>query len=258
MRDNGALMCARYAFAPNYYHYCGPETQGELGEYVAAEEADRGLAGHLAKFETLYPYLKVIAAANGIADPLDRSVVEAYWVGNGLLEKVDEKATYAALTEYQNLDKRLPTKELKWLLPKIDRQARLHHSFHVLNVFTRTGHHTVKQTMETMDECRISWGRIRQLNSGSSHPARNWADDSIGLKSVPIDSQTLIYTDGKLRLVSAVREVVVAQESLAKKLKPGDWVSMHWGIVCDKLSEKSVKRLNFYTEQSLKLANETI
>ena len=35
------------------------------------------------------PYLRLIAAANGIADPLDRRVVEAYWLGNGLLERTD-------------------------------------------------------------------------------------------------------------------------------------------------------------------------
>ena len=154
----GALTCARYSFAPNYYHYCGPDTGGEFGAYLKEELADQRLLDHLSKFETLYPYLKAIAEANGISDPLDPKVVEAYWVGNSLLEKVTPKALHVALTEKQNLPKRLTKNEMKWLLPKIDRQARLHHSFHVFNVFTRTGHHTVAHTVDSMDQCRIGWG----------------------------------------------------------------------------------------------------
>jgi hypothetical protein len=41
----------------------------------------RGFAG-------AWPYLELIAAASGIADPLDGRVVEAYWVGNHLLDNV--------------------------------------------------------------------------------------------------------------------------------------------------------------------------
>jgi len=236
---SGAEVCARYAFAPNLYHYCGPDTGGELGEYLQAELVDDKLIEYLTKFETLYPYLKAIAVANGIKDPLDKRVVEAYWVGNGLLERVGEKAMYAALVEGQRLPKRLPKKEMRTLLPKIDQQARLHHSFHVLNVFTRTGHHTVKQTVGSMDACRISWGQL--IND-----------------KCQISGQKLIYEKGKLKLIPIVKEVVVAQEALGKRLKPGDFVSVHWGFVCDKLNEGQVKQLEKYTLHHLRLANETI
>ena len=242
----GALTCARYAFAPNLYHYCGPETNGELGDYLKAELSDGGLVEHLTKFETLYPYFQAIAQANAIADPLDARVVEAYWVGNNLLDKVIEADVYRALVEFQRLPKRLPKKELKWLLPKIDQRARLHHSFHVFNVFSRTGHHTVKQTVETMDQCRISWGKI--LDSRFKI-----LDSRISIKT-----QQLIYRNGKLMLVPIIKEVVVAQEELGKKLKLGDVVSVHWGFVCDKLTKKQAAALEKYTLHHLKLANETI
>jgi hydrogenase maturation factor len=58
--------------------------------------------------------------------------------------------------------------------------------------------------------------------------------------------------------VPVIREAIVAQEALAKRLSPGDYISVHWGIVCDKLSERAIKRLSYYTEQSIRLANETI
>ena len=157
---SGAMLCARYAFAPNFYHYCGPDTGGEFEEYLKAEMVDRGLIEHLTDFEVMYPYLAAIAQANGISDPLDPRVVEAYWVGNEMLEKVTERDVCVALMEKHKLQRKVSKKEMRWLLPKIDKKARLHHSFHVLNVFTRTGHHSVEHTVETMDECRIGWGRL--------------------------------------------------------------------------------------------------
>jgi hypothetical protein len=242
----GALTCARYAFAPNLYHYCGPETNGNLGVYLKENLSDRKLVDYLSQFETLYPYLVAIARANKLKDPFNEQVVEAYWVGNKLLERVTEKDVYEALTSGQQLTKRLPQKEWKWLLPKIDRGIRLHHSFHVLNIFTRTGHRMVAHTVETMDECRISWGKIQDL--------RFKIQDS----RIKIASQRLIYRNGKLKLVPIEKEVVVVEENLGKQLKPRDWVSVHWGIVCDKLTVKQVGNLEMYSTHQLKLANETI
>lgn len=248
MKDKleGAMRCARYAFAPNYYHYCGPDTRGEFEEYLKAEVVDRGLVEHLTDFETMYPYLAAIAEANGVKDPLDPRVVEAYWVGNEMLDKVSEQDVYVALVERQRLPKRLTKKEMKWLLPKIDKRARLHHSFHVFNVFTRTGHHAVKHTVETMDECRISWGEI--LNAKSKRQNAK----------LQVKSQKLIYKDGRLSLRPEVREVVVPSDLLNSRLRVGDWVSVHWGFVCERLSERQVKQLKGYTEYHLKLANETL
>lgn len=51
------------------------------------------------QFEGADPYLELIARANRIADPLDRSVVEAYWIGNPLLDRVDMGALHRSLEE---------------------------------------------------------------------------------------------------------------------------------------------------------------
>jgi hypothetical protein len=236
----GALTCARYAFAPNLYHYCGPDTHGDLQGYLKEEMSDPGLVEHLTKFETLYPYLQSIAHANGLADPLDPRVVESYWVGHPFLEKVTPQQVYLALTEAQKLPKRLPQKEFDSLLPKIGQHPRLHHSFHVFNVFTQTGHATLKHTVETMNECRIGWGQI------------------INIFKLTLSTQKLIYKDSELKFIPTTREVIVPSESLLKSLKVGDWVSFHWGFVCDKLSLIQVKRLEKYTLYHLKLANETL
>lgn len=250
---NGPMLCARYAFAPNFYYYCGPDTKGEMGEYLKEELVDGGLVGHLSKFETLYPYLTAIAHANGIADPLDERVVEAYWVGNELLEKIPEKVVYETMKDYLRLPQRLPKKEMKWLLTKIDKKALLHHSFHVFNVFSRTGHHTVEHTVETMDECRISWGELLQNSKlEMTH------DKRISNTHIKIRSQKLIYKNGRLQLVPSTKYVTVSSEALGMRLKIGDLVSVHWGFVCDRLTQVQVKRVERYTKHHLALANTTI
>ena len=43
---------------------------------------DRGLRALAQQFAGAWPYLELIAPATGLADPLDRRVVEAYWVGS--------------------------------------------------------------------------------------------------------------------------------------------------------------------------------
>jgi len=48
---------------------------------------DRGLVAIAQRFLGAWPYLSLIAAANA-RDPLDADVVEAYWVGNRLLDNV--------------------------------------------------------------------------------------------------------------------------------------------------------------------------
>lgn len=239
-------MCARYAYAPNYYHYCGPDTHGELSEYISETMSDQGLVEHLRQFEVMYPYLIAIAQANGIADPLDPRVVEAYWVGNRFLDQVDVKATQSALIDRQQLTRRLSAKELKWLLPKVDQGARLHHSFHVLNVFTRTGHHTVAHTVETMDQCRISWGQLIE-------PKIKNQKSKLTLKS-----QKLMYEEGKLVLKPYVREAIVPADEWFGKLRVGDIVSVHWGFVCDRLTTIQAQRLARLTQHHIQLANITL
>ena len=39
---------------------------------------------------------------------------------------------------------------------------------------------------------------------------------------------------------------------------PGDWVAVHWGWACDRLTKTQLEALNAVTAWSLRLANETI
>ena len=88
----GPVLFARYAYPPNALGYCGPGQPAELRAQMALVDAtggdDRGLRRLAAGFEGAWPYLQLIASANGRSDPLADDVVAAYWVGNRLLEAV--------------------------------------------------------------------------------------------------------------------------------------------------------------------------
>ncbi len=79
--QDGRLMFAHYALMPNRLGYCGGSDNQTLFDYCVAHESDRGMDALIHQFQAAYPYLKFIAQANGIENPLDAKVVEAYWLG---------------------------------------------------------------------------------------------------------------------------------------------------------------------------------
>jgi hydrogenase maturation factor len=203
-------------------------------EYVRSAEADGGLAGLLNRFETLYPYLVLIASANHIKDPFDRRVVEAYWLGNTLLRRVKTTAFVNHLTDTLELKKKVPKGKFTPMMDAIVSGVP-QHNFHVMNIFFRTGHHAVPQTISTMDNCRISWGRV----IGMTHP------------QYLVETQSLMYQDKRLQLGKREKKVVV---SMSVTPKTGDWVSIHWGYVCDILSWRQLTLLKKYTTLALATA----
>lgn len=242
---DGLLVCAKYAFAPNRLKYCGPDKNWQLLQYCISNHSDPGLEEILKNFEVLYPYLKLIAYANNIPDPFDPRVVEAYWIGNRLLEKVSPKDFYNHLIEEQKLNRRLDKKSLKWILAKLPAGAKIHHSFHVLNIFKRTGWVSVDHTIESMNDCRVSWGEVVQ----------------VGKQTMKVKSRPIVYESGKLKL--AEYKVVNVNFAIGDSIfnpipKIGDLVSFHWGWLCQKISASQAKNLERYTKESLFWANQTV
>src|SRR5579859_1535736 len=84
---------------PNRLQYCGGDDNGTILEYAVADTREPPLDRLLRKFTGALPYLALIARRNGIADPFDERVVEAYWVGNELLERVEAVELYDHLKQ---------------------------------------------------------------------------------------------------------------------------------------------------------------
>src|SRR6266496_4223054 len=121
----GMLRFIRYGFMPNRLHYCGGDENRLLFEQVV----DGGLNQHLKKFTGALPYLQLIARANDITDPFDPRVVDAYWIGNELLDRVEVRQLYDSLLE--RFGKQLQGRARDLVLGKAPAGAHPHHSFHV-------------------------------------------------------------------------------------------------------------------------------
>jgi hypothetical protein len=231
----GLILASRYAFPPNRLHYCGPEKQLNLGEYIKTDIADQGLIEIISQFETLFPYLKLIAQANGIKDPFNTKVVEAYWLGNMLLNKVKPKMFYRHLSEDLNLSHKFPKNEIHQLENLVE--GLPNHAFHVLNIFKRTGHAALAHTLSTMDNCRISWGKITVKTDE---------------KTYLVKTRPLIYINDLLSLGKPVTKSI---KSVKQIYQVGDQVTVHWDYICDKVTDTKIRNLEFYTQAAIDFAN---
>lgn len=237
MNQSGILSCSRYAFRPNKLNYCGPDENKYLFEYLEAGEDDGGLAGILKKFETLYPYLRLIAHGNKTENIFGSEISEAYWIGNDLLENVKMARLYEHLSEGLKLKKKLLPQELRILSGKMPQGANPHHSFHVFNIWQRTGHIENPHTLFTMDECRVGWGEVKQ------------ADKEI----ITVLYEPIVYNNGRLAFGAPVLKKIFRE--LPGEVRIGDWISFHWSSFCEVLSPKNLMNLRKWTAINLELAN---
>lgn len=238
----GTTRFIRYAFMPNRLQYCGGGDNTALLDYALADVREPPLTAMLRKFSGAVPYLALIARRNGIADPFDDRVVEAYWIGNDLLERVEARELYDALRE--RYGRELPPRVMERVALKAPRGARPHHSFHVLEVWRQTERASA-DVLATLDGCRISWGTVRDVAGGE----------------LVVDRLPLALLEGKLALGEPRRECVtrlVEGKGFATDARPGDVVSIHWGWACEVIDERQLRALERWTLHHLRLANETL
>jgi hypothetical protein len=243
---SGPVLFARYAFGPNRLGYCGPDAVDELfGEGTLGRDdgALRALAG---AFEGAWPYLELIARANRIADPLDRRVVEAYWLGSPLLDAVAPSDLAQSLAT--RFRARVAPGEWPWLAAKVGDGAAPVHAFHVLDVFPRAGllrSGVADDVLAVIDSCRIRWGRVLERDGA-------W---------LVVDAIPLELRAGLLRLGDARPERVEGWRdgrAFVDGVEPGDVVSIHWSWACDRLDTGSLRRLVAWTRRQLEVANRTL
>ena len=240
----GPVLFARYAYPPNRLGLCGPDDAPSLhaGALAGATAELRELARG---FEGAYPYLSLIAHENGIADPLDPRVVEAYWLGGELSARIGPRSLHRNVSE--RFRGRMTTDDWRWLESALAAGSRPIHAFHVLEIFPRAGlmRGDAAPILETIDSCRVRWGRLVR---------------AVGDQLV-ISASRLELVDGKLRLGAEGLESVTGWydgSGLLGGARPGDPVSVHWGWACDRLSESQLARLAAWTDAALGITNQAI
>ena len=243
---SGPVLFARYAYSPNRLGLCGPDDAEALFGEATVGGDDRELRRLAQGFEGAWPYLELIARSNGIPDPLDPRVVDAYWLGSPLLDAVTPGLLADSLrTRFQP---RIRPATWRWLERAAPIGGKPVHAFHVLDVFPKVGLMRGEQAdrvVEVMDSCRVRWGRVLERMG-----------DQLVVNAVP-----LRLADGKLELGPAeVRRVTAWRggAGFVGEVGAGDVVSIHWDWACDVLDGRSLARLVAWTRDQLAVANQSL
>ena len=237
----GPLLFARYAYPPNALGLCGADATRTLLEYGAAGASDEGLVELARSFEGAWPYLTLIAGANGIRDPLDPRVVEAYWVGNSLLERVSPQML---ARHVEDRFKGRVGRSWVRIVDAVAAGAVPHHTFHVFAVYPwlgllRTG--AVEEPLSVLDRCRTTPGLVERVDGESVHvvaPALRW--DGRRLTLGPWEPRQARFGQDGLGFVAP---------------RAGDWVSLHWDFVCDRITERQAEQLHGATRRAIASVN---
>lgn len=181
-----------------------------------------------------------MATLTGIPDPLDRRLVESYWLGGGIGADIDPTAFTTELLTLLG-----PAAGHYWTHLTLDlaEEAAANHGFHVFAVYPWTrlldrgsGEHPLR----ILDSCRIT-------------PATVLTCDGTG---PTVRCRRLIRDGPRLGLSEPeTRRVAVDDPDLAADLHPGDHVALHWDRVCTRLTPAHRHDLTTSTARQLTVTN---
>jgi hypothetical protein len=133
------------------------------------------------------------------------------------------------------------------LIDAVPAGALPHHSFHVFGVYPWLGllrEGRVDEPLHVLDRCRVRWGRVVEVR---------------GAEAV-VRSRPLLW-DGRRLVLGQPREerAVLRQDGhgLAGAVQAGDWCSLHWDWVCERLDRRALTALHGHTLRQLAVANST-
>jgi len=234
---NGIQLGARFSLATNRLRYCGPaDAEGHFLRAITEGTDFEATANALSQFEALSPYLRAIAAKHG-RTPFDFDVVEAYWIGNNLLDSFTREDFHAILAELGKHG--LPRSIVAVLSSRLPDHPFPHHAFHVMFVGVGAVTGRVETTLDNMEKCRPGWGRVDHLDDGR----------------IVVNRSPLCLEHGRLRLGEPERCAQLLDRRLLPRVEPGDWVASHWGLPVAILTEAQRDCLAAFTARSIDAAN---
>ncbi|MFJ6737378.1 DUF6390 family protein [Streptomyces sp. NPDC091279] len=231
MSERGAVLFARYAYPPNELGYCGPADADAL---LRAEDPGV-IEDHARRFEGAWCYLELLAESAGLDDPLDERVVEAYWIGNDLLERTSPGALLSRLRERFAGQHGGTWREASG-------RALAHHTFQVFDVYPWAALLPTPATptaLSVLDRCRIRTGVVRAVDGEkatvTSRPL-TWTGTTL-TPGPPRDEPARWSADG---------------HTLLPGLTPGDLVALHWDWICDVITPTQANRIRTTEERQLR------
>jgi Family of unknown function (DUF6390) len=240
MDAEGVALCARFSIATNRLQFCGPadaapDLYAAITRGERVEEAGRALA----RFEALYPYLEAIGAMHG-REPFDREVVEAYWLGNRLLDRFGREEFSAILDAL--VRRGLPSPTARRLTEHLPEGALPHHVFHVayVGVGEVTGH--VETTLRNMEQCRPKLATVVRLRD----------------RTLLLRAPSLTLQDGRLALGADSEFERAYEPEILPQVGVGSAVALHWDHPAIELRPAQADALRRYTDLCVAAANRAL
>ena len=236
---DGLALAALYAYPPNRYGYCGrPSFRAALSACLERGAGTGGLRSELLKFHAQSAYLSLIARHSGLG-MFDRRVVRAFWLGGPLLGRVPRDALQPFITD--ELFSGRQGARARALCASLPEGLLPHHTFNVLFInFVSLG---VPRTVGNFDSCCVSAGRVLSVDGERALVARKAITRNPSGFALAERRSAVALRKGGLRLIGDVR--------------PGDVVSVHWGMAVEKLGARDAASLMHYTQKNIDAINGT-
>jgi hypothetical protein len=198
-----------------------------------------------ATFSGAWPYLRVLSALTGIADPLDHRLVESYWLGGGVGAGIDAHDFFDALLAIIG-----PQAGRYWshLSADLAGEAAGNHCFHVFGVYPWTrflGRGMDEHPLGVLDNCRITWGTVI---------SRSGDDVEVRCRRLVCDGQVLALAEPSVRGLDVWADGYSAVPDVAV----GDEVAVHWGRLCGRLDPQQVRVLAESTDRQLRVTSQRL
>jgi len=235
----GLKIAALYGFRPHTLGLCGPKEalqQQLLKKFLQGKISHYKILPVMQQFKGAYPYYELIARKNKIKNgPFNKRVVEAYWLGNELLDKVSADDLREMVIDKFSGPGLLLKKEALKKAARIPIDSKPQHSFHVLVIGSVTGSVDFTGKTKLKDICRVGWGRIMSMKK----------DKLIVIYDPLIGSKILKFG-------APVRKEIVWDKEILPSVKIGDWVSFHWNYALQILNEENIVNLHKYTQNTIR------
>lgn len=234
---DGHELAGRFSYITNALRFCGPENaDSQFLRYLEKKDNKNEVEKSISRFEGLYPYLSAIALKSG-KHFTDYEVVEAYWIGNSLLNLFNDEDMCSIIKSL--MQRGLPSSIGNKLIKDIPHGFVPHHNFNVFYVGVGNTTGSVETTFNNMDNCRISWGSVvERLND-----------------KLIIDVHCLKKSDGRYSLGETNTKTAVFLPDMLRDVKKHDIVALHWGFAVMVLNEAQLKNLRIYSQRIFDVLN---
>jgi len=223
----GIQLAARYALMPNKLSFSKAEDIDRvLFDYCCGKGDEKHVQRILRSSSGYANFMNIIAARSGkkVDSP---EVIEAYWVGNSLLDALTADDLREMIrSKVAGLDPKVAEE----LIEKIPDGVVPHHSFHVLHIHAMTGNQIMYGKVNL---CTVQSGIVREIQ-----------EDHLMIDQEPLDVESA--TLGPVERVQ-----VKYDKEFLPNVQVGGIVALHWEMAIDLLTPKQAASLKKYTLQNL-------